>query len=567
MDSESTESAFELESLEIGAHPLISPVLEQLQIHEHLVKALPRTDGRTKLCVAESAMVMLRNIIVSREPLYGVSEWASRFVPEHLGLTSEQVQLLNDDRLGRMLDKLYAVDRRTLATDIVVTMVREFGLDLSRVHTDSTSLTLSGDYAQHGEPGKASRPAHITYGYNKDHRPDLKQLVWNLTVCGDGAVPVFYQVLDGNTEDSTTHIDTWDVLSRLANVEQFLYVADSKLCTRANMGHIASRGGQFLTVLPRSRKESSVFRKRLVNAPVEWIRIWTRPNPRKRDGPDEVFEAYDELEPSAEGYRIVWFRSSVKWALDEHSRTDAIDRARYELNRYVEKLRRHHRTKKQIQTAVDAILKETGTGQWLNVSIRTRSRAHYKQQTPGRPGRDTLYSREELHYHELDVQVNAEGVQASASSDGLFPLITNVAREHATPLALLQAYKYQAFVEKRHEQLKTVAEVTPVYYKSPQRIEAALFLYFIALCVHALIERQIRQAMAHAGVPSIPLYPEARACAAPTAHKLLSVFGSLRRHRLFDNDTAVKTFWDPLCELHRQILDLLNIDPDQYGTH
>ena len=63
-------------------------------------------------------------------------------------------------------------------------------------------------------------------------------------------------------------------------------------------------------------------------------------------------------------------------------------------------------------------------------------------------------------------------------------------------MELLQTYKYQALIEKRHEQLKTAAEVVPVNFKSPERIEALLFLYVLAITLHALIERQVRRAMA-----------------------------------------------------------------------
>ncbi|MGH3557343.1 MAG: hypothetical protein ACRDTK_07595 [Mycobacterium sp.] len=105
--------------------------------------------------------------------------------------------------------------------------------------------------------GKAT--AAITFGHNKDHRPDLKQLVWILTVSTDGAVPLAHRVVDGNTSDDVTHIDTWDHLVALLGRADFLYVADCKLATRDNMDHIHRRGGRFVSVLPASRKEDSTF--------------------------------------------------------------------------------------------------------------------------------------------------------------------------------------------------------------------------------------------------------------------------------------------------------------------
>ena len=58
------------------------------------------------------------------------------------------------------------------------------------------------------------RAPAITYGYSKDHRPDLKQLLFILTTDADGGVPVQFRTADGNTNDSITHIETWTSAAR-----------------------------------------------------------------------------------------------------------------------------------------------------------------------------------------------------------------------------------------------------------------------------------------------------------------------------------------------------------------
>ena len=100
-------------------------------------------------------------------------------------------------------------------------------------------------------------------GHNKDHRVDLKQLVWILTVTDEG-VPIHFKVSDGNTEDSRTHWQTWQELCLLVGHHRFLCVADCKLCTRATLGAIHEKGGRFITVLPQTRKEDSQFRTWLI---------------------------------------------------------------------------------------------------------------------------------------------------------------------------------------------------------------------------------------------------------------------------------------------------------------
>ena len=90
----------------------------------------------------------------------------------------------------------------------------------------------------------------ITWGYDKDHRPDLKQLLYILTVARDGAVPLYFQVASGNVADDQTHSETWDILCRLTGRRDFLYVADYKLASDENMAYIHQHQGRFLTVLP-----------------------------------------------------------------------------------------------------------------------------------------------------------------------------------------------------------------------------------------------------------------------------------------------------------------------------
>jgi len=555
-----------LESLYLGGHPVIRPFLERLGVRMFLEETLGRPDPRIKLPPVESAMLLVRNFTLSRYPLYGVPEWTRKFVPEQLELQANQIRLINDDRLGRTLDKLFVSDRRSMVTRLVVHMVEEFNIDLERLHNDSTSLTCSGEYRERPPRRDGRRRLRIVHGHNKDHRPDLKQLVWSLTVSDDGAVPVHYNVYDGNTNDDTTHIGIWESLCKIVGGPEFIYVADSKLCTRKNMAHISGPGGHFITVLPRTRKEDGRFKEWILYNEVDWQVIWDRPPLRRKHNPPERFEAVEDPSPSSEGYRIIWYRSSEKWKRDERSRDNIIQAARQDLHRLRERAgKRNLKTREQVQAAVDKILDETGTRSWVQVEIETHERVTHKQVGPGRPGKNTRYARQVTPVYRPVVTLDAEALKASAAADGIFPLITDMAAERMSPLDILSIYKYQPFVEKRHEQLKTAAEVVPVNFKMPERIEAYLLLYFIAVTVHALIERKVRDAMKARGIRSIPLYPEERACRAPTADKILGLFEPLRRHRLFDGDCAVKIFWDELSDVQRFVLNLLDVPTAAYG--
>ena len=131
---------------------------------------------------------------------------------------------------------------------------------------------------------------------------------------------------------------------------------------------------------------------------------------------------------------------------------------------------------------------------------------------------------------------------------------------------MLVAYRYQPNLERRHHLLKSVQDADPLWLRDPARIEGIFCCQFLALLLGALIERQIRTAMRQAATADIPLYPELRACQAPSAERILAVFADITRHELHRNGRLVQTFEAELSPLQQQILDLLGVPDAAYTT-
>lgn len=246
---------FALCSERLGPLPLINHFLQRIGLEQLLDQHVPTRDRRCAVAHAQALAVLLRSIIVEREPIYRQQETAVGFAPELFGLYAAQMGQLGDDRIGRALDRLFDADRAALLTEVVLAVGQKFGVRFDQLHNDSTSVRLCGQYrSATGHPIRGRTAPAITYGYSKDHRPDLKQLLFILTTEAESGVPVQFRVADGNTNDSITHIDTWNALRAVAGRADFLYVADSKLCSHDNMNYIDAAGGRFVTVLPRSRR-------------------------------------------------------------------------------------------------------------------------------------------------------------------------------------------------------------------------------------------------------------------------------------------------------------------------
>jgi len=543
----------------LGPLPIINHVLDRLHVRKLLAA---RIEGRVPMEDARRLEILVRNILVSREPLYALAEWATRWSPSLLAPPSGLQARLNDDGVGRALDKLFSADRASLQTELVAQAVKEFDLDLGELHNDTTTVTFRGDYeTADGRTVRGRRTLVITFGHNKDHRDDLKQLLWSLTVTHDGAVPVHYRIYDGNTNDTPTHLDVWEALQRVTGRPDFLYVADSKLCDGDTLRYLHGKNGRFLTILPRSRREDALFRAWAQDHMPAWAEV-AREAPDTPGSPD-TWRMTESPIPASDGFRLVWAWSTRMTVEDQAIREDIVHRAieRLEdLERRLQNPRTGYRDHGAVAQAAEKAIGEKAA-RWLEYEVRTENVPSFRQTSRGRPTHTTRYVRTSKTRFHVAWTPKKEAILYDAKTDGMFPLLTNT----SLPLkALLEAYRYQPRLEKRFEQMKTVYAVAPMFLKKISRIESLLFLYFLVLIVQALVERELRSAMRARRIPSLPMYPEDRPCKAPTADRVFALFEDAQLHRLFQDSKVVQVFRPELSRDQKQILSLLGVPITAY---
>ena len=114
--------------------------------------------------------------------------------------------------------------------------------------------------------------------------------------------------------------------------------------------------------------------------------------------------------------------------------------------------------------------------------------------------------------------------------------------------------------------LKTVYAVMPVLFKSVARIESCLFVYFTAMLLQALIERQARLSMKKRKIASLPVYSEGRECISPAADKLLSAFSEVMTRHLLDTESKIHVFETQLSDKQKLLLTPLGMSPASYDT-
>ena len=153
-------------------------------------------------------------------------------------------------------------------------------------------------------------------------------------------------------------------------------------------------------------------------------------------------------------------------------------------------------------------------------------------------------------------------MKVEARVDGLFPLLSTDIKLSAKEV--LQAYKYQPRLEKRFSQFKSFHNAAPLLFKKVTRIEANLFVFFIALIIQALIEREVRTKMKLHGISSLLIYPEQRESSRPTTNKIIHVFEPVSTYSIIENEQVVEEFKDELTDTQKTILEYLDIPENEY---
>jgi transposase len=434
-------------------------------------------------CVSPGQVVkamILNGLGFLSAPLYLFEEFFSGKATEHLIGSGIEPSHLNDDRLGRVLDKLFETDLTELFVVIAAKAAERFGLDARSVYLDASSFHLHGEYkAQDREEAGEIR---ITYGYSRDHRPDLKQFVVDLMSIGEGGIPVFMRIADGNEADQAVFCELLTEFRARMDLDA-LFVADAALYgaeNLASLGHL-----RWLCRVPASVKEA---RQALAQTP------------RQAFIHSEHHEGYRFAEIDSDYGRI-----SQRWLVVhseelEKAATERLERRllqrEKELERELSRLRRSRfACQKDAAEAAEAFAAERLENSHRLVGTQIMEVAYYGK--PGRPAKGT--EPEEIRYRvENELQRDEAAIAEELERSGRYVLATNILEgQELTNDDLLAEYKARQSVERGFRFLKDPLFFTSsTFVKRPRRVAAIAMIMGLCLLVYALGERTLRQALA-----------------------------------------------------------------------
>ena len=456
--------------------PLVAAFLDRIGV-EKVVNAAVASE----MAVDPGTMVklMVLDTLSGRSPLYRLEEFASS-IDTHLLLGRElEPSAFAGTTMGRALDAIYASGTEQLFSQVALAACRAFpaGVDPRHVHFDTTSVSVWGDYTRAEEDAGVN----VTYGYFKDHRPDLKQFLVQM-LCVHRNIPVLGGLADGNASDKTINNRLLTNLARYMSKHgiregAFVYVADSAMVTPANLAAIG--GNLFITRLPATYAETARVISQAVEAG-DWAPVEAKaPSYGKRKAASyRVAEAGVTI--CEQGYRAVVVHSDS----GDKRRQQSLDRALDESREAAAEVLRsaagiEYFCRADAEAAAARLAREATPYHFCSCTVEEKP-----VYAVGRPPKSGERKVTRIAYVLAgEVAERPDAVERARAAAGCFVLLTNVptSGEMAhTAAEVLAAYKEQHGIE--HD----------LFLKRPDRIEALGFILLTSLLTWSLMEHVMR---------------------------------------------------------------------------
>jgi transposase len=438
-------------------------------------------------------LAMVLDTISGRTPLYRLTEFFEEKDTELLLGTAIEPDLFCDTNLGRAMDKIFETGTLKIFSKLSQHAISVFDVDARRVHFDTTSVSVYGDY------DLADPPFQITYGHSKDKRPDLKQFLVSM-LCVDSNIPIMGATQDGNASDKTLNNELLTNISKHMARHglapgAYVYVADSAFVTPDNLDKAdSSPKTWFLTRLPATYNECSRVISQAVQAD-DWIDIG--PLAEERSRPKRPTAHYKTYEGTVELYDKTYRAIVVHSSAHDKRRHKRIDRLLKQDRKQLEQACKQAPAtaffcRADAKAAGEKLI-HTATSGYHRITVDIEKVPKYGRGRPvkGKP-------RTALRY---EYMLTANIVEAPKKVDplrlqaGCFVLLTNlIEQQEDWPASeLLKLYKSQIGIETNFSFLKDPAIVNSIFLKKAERIEVLGLILLISLLIWRLMERSMRQ--------------------------------------------------------------------------
>ena len=371
------------------------------------------------------------------------SEWRlHRHWYEHSALRDllgSSVRVIPDDTLYRCLDKLVAHKRAFFS------FLRGRWETLFDVHFDVLLYDLTSTYFESDPPFAGKRQ----YGYSRDKRSDCVQVVIALIVTPEG-FPLAYEVMPGNTSDKTTLADFLERIEQQYGRSDRVWIMDRGIPTEETLTQMREREVpvHYLVGTPKGR---------LTRLEREFLAM---PWHQVRESVDvKLLEKDEEL--------YILARSHPRTLKERGMRQRRLKK----LWQRLRELQQQKLTRDQLLIKLGAAKKEAGRAYHL-VNIQL-------------PEQDQTVTPKTFTF-----SLRRDKLRITRRREGRYLLRSNLRDED--PATLWQYYIRLTEIEQAFKELKHDLAIRPIFHQTDKRIEAHIFVAFIAYCLHVTLKHQTR---------------------------------------------------------------------------
>jgi len=487
----------------LGHLPIVAEYIRRLGIQDTLDEVLP-LKPRMKVSDAECVALMVLNILQGKCGLYHMGPWAEGTDSEVLVVEGVDPLTFSDARIAHTLDRIFEYGPDNVLSEVVIRYLRsDPGPSEYCVHQDTTTLKLYGEY----DRGYAPQEPWPKRGFSKDHRPDLKQLVYGLSLHGACGIPMCVSTLDGNTPDNEAnrlHINR--LAGLLPPEDDVTLVADCKMADPVTIGLLIDAAFHFVTLLPRSYNLHAKVVDRALGLASDLPELVREKGRRKAD-PDHVYrgvsftELFEVLDPEVgtkekRPLRFLVVESDHLAERIEDSLPARMEKDRKRLEKELEKLCAS--TFACEADAEKAFWEFTNEPKLHRVEVAVEPvEVVERRARRGRPSKADGPAVVQTRYRLVPgpIEVDKAAVEKARAHGRFFVLLTDHMDKKAWPDArVLAEYRHQHLIEGHcgFRWLKGPAGAAPMFLNTPRRIAALGLVFVLALMVRNYIEHVVR---------------------------------------------------------------------------
>ena len=534
-------------------HPVLGQLMKELKFPEIINEVVEPPNSQAKIDAGTFVALFIHhmlgdvNIKMYRMHEFFEDKALPLFTPWNPDIELTEI---NDDRAARVLDAIWEANPQRVFSTVVDSAISSHSLKTDVIHGDTTSKSFQGAYENQGDLAPL-----ITLGHSKDHRPDLKQLVFGVGV-SDG-VPIIGEIANGNESDMALNgrwVKNLRTMLQKDENDFLLYVADSSMVTTDNLRLRRQENIDIISRLPgRFGIEGEL--KRAALSSDSWNDIGKISAEKKA-----AYYRYWETTWCIEAeYRFIVIHSSHKDKRKLKALDKAVQREYQEKTKALNKL-----AKRPFICQKDAEMEAERFKDLyyydVDWSIEARGEK-VKREKKGRPkkGEVTTQTR---YYLCGSLKLNEKRYVLEQELCGLFVLITSLMDTEEYPAEkILKEYKGQMNVERIFKFIKNPAWVGSFCLKTPERLTALGYLLLMAAVIYTLWERRVRQALKDAE-PIRGL--NQKKTRKPTAYALQTVLSAILVLSQISGSSLKIWLPKPLKPNQKRVIELSGFSEDIY---